>query len=361
MAAWGRKLRCPRARAAYQLHAHTPRTQHPPAACPPARPPAQSPHTASLHPTPYAPNPAPPTHAVGCIFAEMLGRKPLLPGKDFIHQLNLVCRAVGSPGPDDVTAVQSERARHYLASMPHFPTPGARAEGGMRGVGEGGGGAALPRIHAPLPHPGCARAWGQRVGGGWTGSGGGEGGQYEAVHPQSTPRSHNSRPFHTPPPTAPPPPPPPPPPPRARADMQQWFPQASPAAIDLLRRLMVFNPAHRLTAEQALAHPYLASLRDPDDEPSCPQVLARAWVGGGCGGWEGRCGRLGCLHGCEPASESLAGPPSHLPTPTLNPPPPPMQRFHTPEEDAGRMDPQQIREALYREMLAFNPDMAQFR
>ena len=33
--------------------------------------------------------------AVGCIFAEMLGRKPLFPGKDFVHQLNLVCKARG--------------------------------------------------------------------------------------------------------------------------------------------------------------------------------------------------------------------------------------------------------------------------
>ena len=30
--------------------------------------------------------------------------------------------------------------------------------------------------------------------------------------------------------------------------------------------------AKRLTAEQALAHPWLASLHDPTDEPSCLQV-----------------------------------------------------------------------------------------
>ena len=28
--------------------------------------------------------------SVGCIFAELLGRKPLFPGKDYIHQLNLI-------------------------------------------------------------------------------------------------------------------------------------------------------------------------------------------------------------------------------------------------------------------------------
>jgi hypothetical protein len=28
--------------------------------------------------------------SVGCIFAELLGRKPLFPGRDYIHQLNLI-------------------------------------------------------------------------------------------------------------------------------------------------------------------------------------------------------------------------------------------------------------------------------
>jgi serine/threonine protein kinase len=40
--------------------------------------------------------------SVGCIFAEMLGRKPLFPGNDFIHQLNLINEIVGTP--DEVRA-----------------------------------------------------------------------------------------------------------------------------------------------------------------------------------------------------------------------------------------------------------------
>ena len=35
--------------------------------------------------------------SVGCIFAELLGRKPLFPGKDYVHQLNLITRVIGSP------------------------------------------------------------------------------------------------------------------------------------------------------------------------------------------------------------------------------------------------------------------------
>lgn len=154
------------------------------------------------------------------------------------------------------------------------------------------------------------------------------------------------------------------------ADMQQYFPAATPQAIDLLERLLTFDqggwgagegeegrrgcgcglggwrplnnthplwlwplrcgsllvifvlayvlsagdwrwrrhwahpphlhtttthpPAHpppplpaakRLTVDQALAHPWLASLHDPADEPSCMQVRG---VGGGCNqGWVG--------------------------------------------------------------------------
>ena len=35
--------------------------------------------------------------SVGCIFAELLGRKPLFPGKDYIHQLNLITDVIGTP------------------------------------------------------------------------------------------------------------------------------------------------------------------------------------------------------------------------------------------------------------------------
>ncbi|RUS31247.1 hypothetical protein BC938DRAFT_478184 [Jimgerdemannia flammicorona] len=39
-------------------------------------------------------------------------------------------------------------------------------------------------------------------------------------------------------------------------------------ALDLLERLLTFDPAARITVEEALEHPYLSLFHDPEDEPS---------------------------------------------------------------------------------------------
>jgi p38 MAP kinase len=39
------------------------------------------------------------------------------------------------------------------------------------------------------------------------------------------------------------------------------------AAVDLLERMLVFDPKKRIRADEALAHPYLAPYHDPTDEP----------------------------------------------------------------------------------------------
>ena len=51
------------------------------------------------------------------------------------------------------------------------------------------------------------------------------------------------------------------------------FPNASGAAIDLLQRLLVFDASKRLTAEEALDHPYLRDLKTPvcDTSTTAPE------------------------------------------------------------------------------------------
>lgn len=109
----------------------------------------------------------------------MLGRKPLFPGRDYIHTLNLVCKVVGTPTPAEISRFPSEKAQHYLHSMP----------------------------------------------------------------------------------------------PQQPTQLQQLFPEADPRAIDLLSRLLTFDPHERITAVQALSHPYFTELHDPTDEPLVPAPL----------------------------------------------------------------------------------------
>merc|ERR1711916_234521 len=94
--------------------------------------------------------------AVGCIFAELLLRRPLLPGRDQVHQLSLILSFCGTPSPQDIAAI---------------------------------------------------------------------------------------------------------------------FPNASEEAVDLLEKLLVFNPEERLTAAQALAHPFFAELHEEDNEPEASPFL----------------------------------------------------------------------------------------
>lgn len=44
------------------------------------------------------------------------------------------------------------------------------------------------------------------------------------------------------------------------------FQNADPNALDLLDKMLTFNPYNRITVEDALAHPYLEQYYDPGDE-----------------------------------------------------------------------------------------------
>lgn len=49
--------------------------------------------------------------------------------------------------------------------------------------------------------------------------------------------------------------------------LRDMFPDAPDEALDLMQKLLQFNPQKRLTAEEALRHPYVAHFHNPEDEP----------------------------------------------------------------------------------------------
>ncbi|CAM9116204.1 unnamed protein product [Ectocarpus sp. 13 AM-2016] len=56
--------------------------------------------------------------SVGCIFGEMLGRKPLFAGNDYIHQLKLITSLIGKPTESDIWFVTNPRARRFMLGLP---------------------------------------------------------------------------------------------------------------------------------------------------------------------------------------------------------------------------------------------------
>ncbi|KAJ3888777.1 putative MAP kinase [Lentinula edodes] len=56
--------------------------------------------------------------AVGCILAELLSGRPLFPGRDYSHQLDLILDIIGTPTMDEFASISSRRAREYVRALP---------------------------------------------------------------------------------------------------------------------------------------------------------------------------------------------------------------------------------------------------
>ncbi|XP_062232216.1 mitogen-activated protein kinase 17-like isoform X2 [Phragmites australis] len=59
--------------------------------------------------------------SVGCIFAELLTGKPLFPGKNVVHQLDLMTDLLGTPSAESISRIRNEKARRYLSNMRKKP------------------------------------------------------------------------------------------------------------------------------------------------------------------------------------------------------------------------------------------------
>ena len=55
---------------------------------------------------------------------------------------------------------------------------------------------------------------------------------------------------------------------KEKVPLSELFPTAPPDALDLLDKMLDLNPATRITIEDALKHPYMESMHDPEDEPA---------------------------------------------------------------------------------------------
>lgn len=56
---------------------------------------------------------------------------------------------------------------------------------------------------------------------------------------------------------------------KPRIPFSQLYPSANPLALDLLEKMLAFDPAQRISCQEALLHPYLSVWHDPADEPVC--------------------------------------------------------------------------------------------
>ncbi|CAN1754596.1 Mitogen-activated protein kinase 15 [Linum perenne] len=119
--------------------------------------------------------------SIGCIFAEMLSGKPLFPGKNVVHQLDLMTDLLGTPPVESISRIRNEKARRYLSSM---------------------------RKKVPVP-------------------------------------------------------------------FTQKFPNADPLALNLLEKLLSFDPKDRPTAAEALADSYFSGLSNVEREPSSTSPISK--------------------------------------------------------------------------------------
>lgn len=120
--------------------------------------------------------------SIGCILAELLGSKPIFKGKDYVDQLNLILKVLGTPEERTMQRIGSEKAQAYIRSLPFKP----------------------------------------------------------------------------------------------KTKISDHFPNADPLAIDLLEKMLAFDPSDRITVVQALAHPYLEAYHEIGDEPEAP-ILTEKW------------------------------------------------------------------------------------
>mmetsp|Transcript_11408 Transcript_11408/g.15979 ORF Transcript_11408/g.15979 Transcript_11408/m.15979 type:complete len:430 (+) Transcript_11408:283-1572(+) len=55
--------------------------------------------------------------SIGCILAELLGRVPIFPGKDYNHQLRLIFTTIGTPKPSEINFIKCKETKAKITTM----------------------------------------------------------------------------------------------------------------------------------------------------------------------------------------------------------------------------------------------------
>ncbi|KAL6629194.1 hypothetical protein ACP70R_028959 [Stipagrostis hirtigluma subsp. patula] len=62
--------------------------------------------------------------SIGCIFAEILTGRPLFPGRNIVHQLDLITDLLGTPSSESLSRIHNEKTKVLLGNMPRkHPIP----------------------------------------------------------------------------------------------------------------------------------------------------------------------------------------------------------------------------------------------
>jgi serine/threonine protein kinase len=60
----------------------------------------------------------------------------------------------------------------------------------------------------------------------------------------------------------------------SQQDLRERYPGTDDAGLDLLKAMLKFDPAQRITVDAALAHPYLASVRNLAKEQAAARPMS---------------------------------------------------------------------------------------
>eukprot|EP00656_Telonema_subtile_P037705 TRINITY_DN4205_c0_g1_i3.p1 TRINITY_DN4205_c0_g1~~TRINITY_DN4205_c0_g1_i3.p1 ORF type:complete len:482 (-),score=149.98 TRINITY_DN4205_c0_g1_i3:490-1935(-) len=59
--------------------------------------------------------------AVGCILAEMMLRRPIFPGKNYVDQVRVIVDVIGNPSEAGLRMIEDSEAREYVRTLPNKP------------------------------------------------------------------------------------------------------------------------------------------------------------------------------------------------------------------------------------------------